>query len=68
METDTLNRLLHSASVTLGAIIASSYSNLTPEAKADLITAFRNIRRHITVGEDGKRYGATEAARMIQGG
>ena len=62
------DRLLHSVSVTLGCVISSGWENMPEDMRSDLVTAFRNIRRHITVGEDGKRYGATEAARMIQGG
>lgn len=31
-----------------------------------LLTAYRNIRRHISKGEDGKRYGAQEAHEAMQ--
>jgi len=37
------------------------------DMRSDLMTAFRNIRRHISEGENGKRYGASEAGRMIKG-
>jgi hypothetical protein len=61
------DRLLHSVSVTLGCVISSGWENMPKEMRDDLMMAFRNIRRHITVGEDGKRYGAAEAGRMVKG-
>ena len=61
------DRLLHSVSVTLGCVISSGWEKMPEDMRVDLVTAFRNIRRHISEGKDGKRYGATEAARMIQG-
>ena len=61
------DRLLHSVSITLGCVISSGWENMPEDMRTDLVTAFRNIRRHISKGEDGKRYGATEAGRMIQG-
>ena len=67
MKNQSQDRLLHSISVTLGCVISSGWENMPEDMRSDLVTAFRNIRRHISEGEDGKRYGATEAARMIQG-
>ena len=64
METD---RLLHSVSITLGCVISSGWKDMSEDMRDDLMTAFRNIRRHIKVGEDGKRYGAAEAGRMVKG-
>lgn len=61
------DRLLHSVSVTLGCVISSGWKDMPEEMRDDLMIAFRNIRRHISKGEDGKRYGATEAGRMVQG-
>lgn len=60
------DKLLHSVSITLGAVISENWKDLSEDARLDLITAFRNVRRHITKDAEGKRYGATEAWRMIQ--
>jgi hypothetical protein len=38
------------------------------EALVDILTAYRCIRRHISKGVDGKRYGAESAHKMMQGG
>ena len=60
------DKLLHSVSLTLGAVISGNWKDLSDDARMDLVAAFRNIRRHITTGTDGKRYGATEAWKMMQ--
>lgn len=61
------DRLLHSVSITLGCVISSGWKDMPEDMRTDLLTAFRNIRRHISIGENGKRYGATEAGRMVRG-
>ena len=49
MKTD---KLLHSVSLTLGAVISENWKDLSEDARMDLVAAFRNIRRHITTGTD----------------
>ncbi len=62
--------------ITLHALslqIAAAYTQLDmaamdDEALQDIILAYRSIRRHISKSDDGKRYGANDAHRMMQGG
>jgi len=60
--------LLHSVSLQVAAIFHTiSVEDMSEDIKDDLITAYRCLRRHITIAPDGKRYGATEGYRAMQG-
>ena len=60
--------LLHSISLQVAAIFHTiNKEDMTEELSDDLITAYRCLRRHITIAPDGKRYGATEGYRAMQG-
>ena len=64
--------ILHALSLQIAATYHTldriSLPSFDDEALQDIILAYRFIRRHISKGEDGKRYGANEAHRMMQGG
>lgn len=57
---------LHAISLLI-AIALHKFDDTELDAKEDCIIAFRCIRRHITKGEDGKRYGSLKAYLAMQG-
>lgn len=61
--------ILHALSLQIAAtyhiVTSATYDDDAPD---DIKLAYRSIRRHISKGDDGKRYGANEAHRMMQGG
>jgi hypothetical protein len=66
--------LLHSLSLQIAAVYHNTHEvhenagfEERGEMHDDIITAYRCIRRHIRKGEDGKRFGAAEAHKMMQG-
>lgn len=61
---NTLDHILHTTSLNIA--IAYHMCN-DAKAKAELIEAYRNVRRAITIGENGKRLGAREAYEAMQG-
>jgi hypothetical protein len=66
--------ILHALSLQIAATyhtlnrISLPFIALDDEALQDIILAYRSIRRHIGKDKDGKRHGANEAHRMMQGG
>ena len=73
------DRLLHGLSMQIAALMSDPLSlsmdegadTVTLESNEewqDLLTAYRCLRRHISINPDtGKRYGAEEASRMMKG-
>lgn len=64
-----LDFALHGASLAIAKAYVGAYNNPDTDICVldDLLTAFRNVRRHITKGEDGTRYGAQAAHKAMQG-
>lgn len=64
-----LDITLHALSLQIAAAYHLATSGpFNEDLPDDIITAYRSIRRHITKGPDGKRYGAESAHKMMQGG
>ena len=49
---------LHDISLEIAKAYKEYYSKGELQIANELLTAYRNIRRHINKGEDGKRYGS----------
>lgn len=63
------DQLLHVLSLQIAATYHQMIlSRLEDEALQDIILAYRSIRRHIGKDKDGKRFGANDAHRIMQGG
>lgn len=60
----TLDHILHTTSLNI-AIAYHMCNNVT--AKAELIEAYRNVRRAISIGDNGKRLGSREAYEAMRG-
>ena len=57
---------LHKISLDIAMAFKEYYAKGDMDTANQLLTAYRNIRRHISKGEDGKRYGAQEAHEAMQ--
>jgi hypothetical protein len=64
---------LHLASIAIANAYTTVYA-INPQTNAiddnlgqDMILAYRNVRRHINKGPDGKRYGHDAAYKAMQG-
>ena len=66
MRPSQLDITLHALSLQIAAAYRMAGDN--EDTLDDIILAYRAIRRHISKGDDGKRYGANDAHRMMQGG
>lgn len=64
-----LDLALHDASLAIARAYVGAYNTHTTDITVldDLMVAFRNVRRHISKGEDGNRYGAHAAHKAMQG-
>ena len=64
-----LDLALHGASLEIAKAYVGAYNNPNTDICVldDLMEAFRNVRRHISKGEDGNRYGARAAHKAMQG-
>ncbi len=64
-----LDIALHDASLSIAKAYVGAYNNSTTDITVldDLMTAFRNVRRHINKDADGNRYGSNVAHRAMQG-
>lgn len=49
---------LHDISLEIAKAYKEYYAKGELQIANELLTAYRNIRRHINKGEDGKRYGS----------
>jgi len=49
---------LHRISLDIALAFKEYYGKGDMQIANELLTAYRNIRRHINKGEDGKRYGS----------
>ena len=49
---------LHDISLEIAKAYKEYYAKGDMQIANELLTAYRNIRRHISKGEDGKRYGS----------
>lgn len=61
---------LHAISLMIADVFNEAYNDQDTEDSSmseDLLMAFRCVRRHITKGQDGKRYGSSEAFQMMKG-
>lgn len=69
-KSNLLDITLHHLSIELGRVFRSSYYDLGADSPvtSDLLTAYRNVRRHISMSKNGKRYGHNEADAIMQGG
>lgn len=57
---------LHNLSLQIADAYRGIYNESTDsDMLNDLLNAYRNVRRHISVMADGKRYGATKASIKI---
>jgi hypothetical protein len=60
-----LDRHLHKISLEIAVAFRELYHAGKKEAASDLLEAYRNVRRQISKGEDGKRYGSAEAGKAM---
>lgn len=70
MDEQEVNKDLHQMSIHLARIWSKGYANrsdLSNEQWDAVMEAYIHVRRAITKGEDGKRYGATQAYHAMQG-
>ena len=70
MDEQQVNEDLHRMSIHLARIWHNGYakrSDLTNEQWDSVMEAYIHVRRAITKGEDGKRYGAGQAYQAMQG-
>jgi len=57
---------LHKISLDIAIAFKEYYAKGDMQIANELLTAYRNIRRHINKGEDGKRYGSRIAYETMQ--
>lgn len=57
---------LHDISLEIAKAYKEYYAKGEMQIANELLTAYRNIRRHINKGADGKRYGSKEAYKATQ--
>ena len=64
-----LDLVLHDTSLAIAKAYVGAYNNPGTDITVldDLMTAFRNVRRHISKDADGNRYGSNVAHRAMQG-
>ena len=64
-----LDIVLHDASLAIAKAYVGAYNQSSTDITVldDLMTAFRNVRRHISKDADGNRYGSNVAHRAMQG-
>ena len=70
MNEQTINETLHGMSLELAYIWRESYANrgkISDDQHDDILEAYINVRRAITTGEDGKRFGSKAAYKAMQG-
>ena len=61
-----MDTFLHSISLDICVAFKHYYEHNEMQIANELLTAYRNIRRHISKGEDGKRHGARQAYDAMQ--
>ena len=70
MNEQTVNETLHGMSLVIAHIWRESYANrgkISDDQRDDLLEAYINVRRAITTGKDGKRFGSKAAYKVMQG-
>lgn len=61
-----MDKFLHNISLDISEAFKHYYHNNDMQIANELLTAYRNIRRHIAKGSDGKRYGSQQAHKSMQ--
>jgi hypothetical protein len=61
-----MDKFLHNISLDICEAFKHYYNNNEPQIAEELLTAYRNIRRHIAKDANGYRYGSKEAHKAMQ--
>jgi hypothetical protein len=61
-----LDHHLHKLSLDLAAAFKDCWARGEKDIATDLLTAYRNVRRHISRAKNGKRHGSREAYIAMQ--
>jgi hypothetical protein len=61
-----MDSFLHNISLDICVAFKYYYEHNEMQIANELLTSYRNIRRHISKGEDGKRYGSRKAYEAMQ--
>ena len=61
-----MDKFLHNISLDICEAFKHYYNNNDMQIANELLTAYRNIRRHIAKDSNGKRYGANMAHKAMQ--
>ena len=61
-----MDTFLHNISLDICEAFKYYYAKNDMQIANELLTSYRNIRRHISKGEDGKRHGARQAYDAMQ--
>jgi hypothetical protein len=61
-----MDTYLHNISLDLCVAFKYYYARNEMQIANELLTAYRNIRRHISKGKDGKRHGSRQAYDAMQ--